>query len=678
MPDHEVAEQPAVPEPAVRPEGHAAPSEHVVAVVGAGPRGTSFLERLLAHLEELPAGGRSQAPWLRVLVIDSAVHGPGRVWDPRQSPLHLMNTPASYPTVAPVGRTGEQLASSSISLSFSQWRRRRGLVDEDAPDTDFPRRADYGRYLAEMHRQAVQTLQDRPGVAVESIHASAIALEREDADDAASASRLTLDDGTVRRADSVVLAVGHVPARLNDAGARTASAAEELGLRHIAPAVPTDVDVESFPAGETVLIRGMGLNFFDLMIRATVGRGGRFRWDPQAEAGRRCAYAPAGREPLLVAGSRRGAPYRAKTGAPGFVPAGIRLVHLTDAAIEEAERRHGALDFAAHLWPLIARDVLATYYRTLVEVAGELFDDPAGFLEAFDALLRREDLGEQVLASRGQALLHGHAPDAIWLDVRSLGRPFDGVTFASAAQHREHMLAYLEDDAASSAAGAASPVKMAIGAMHAARMRLKALISEGRVAEASRIEDVEGWFEPLIEGLASGPPMQRIEELAALVRAGVVDILGPDPLVDVDRGAGCFTAESPCVEAEPVTARWLVEAMMPANRVRLSDSPLVRSLLASGLARSQEVVDVAGAPRAGKGFAVTAAPHRLVDASGAASPSIYVLGLQLSSVQWGTAIAAEAGGDPQAGARTLADADAAAGSVVQTALGAAVPEAPAG
>ncbi|WP_050806590.1 FAD/NAD(P)-binding protein [Nesterenkonia sp. F] len=239
MPEHEVAEQPAVPEPVVRPEGHAGPSEHVVAVVGAGPRGTSFLERLLAHLEELPAGGRSQAPWLRVLVIDSAVHGPGRVWDPEQSPLHLMNTPASYPTVAPVGRTGEQLAPSSISLSFSQWRRRRGLVDEDAPDTDFPRRADYGRYLAEMHRQAVQTLQDRPGVAVESIHASAIALEREDADDAASASLLTLDDGTVRRADSVVLAVGHVPARLNDAGARTASAAEELGLRHVAPAVPT-------------------------------------------------------------------------------------------------------------------------------------------------------------------------------------------------------------------------------------------------------------------------------------------------------------------------------------------------------------------------------------------------------------------------------------------------------
>lgn len=644
--------------------------EHVVAVVGAGPRGTSFLERLLAHLEELPAEAPDQQLWLRVLILDPAVHGPGQVWDPDQSPLHLMNTPASYPTVAPVGRTCEQLPPSSVSMSFSQWRRRRGLVDEDAPDTDFPRRADYGRYLAEMHRQVVEALQDRPGVVVEPIRAAVVALERPESDDAAASHLLSLDDGTTRGADSVVLAVGHVPARLNDAGARIASAAEELDLRHLAPAVPTDVDVEAFPAGETVLIRGMGLNFFDLMVRATVGRGGRFRWDPQVEPGCRCVYVASGDEPHLVAGSRRGAPYRAKTTAQGFVPAGIRLVHCTDAAIEEAERRHGRLDFAAHLWPLIVRDVLATYYRTLVEVAGELFDDAAGFLDAFDALLRREDLGEQVLASRGQALLHAHAPDAIWLDVRSLGRPFDGVTFASAVQHRDHMLAYLEDDAASSAAGAASPVKMAIGAMHAGRMRLKALIGEGRVAEASRIEDVEGWFEPLIEGLASGPPVQRVEELAALMRAGVVDILGPDPVVDVDRDAGCFTAGSPWVEAEPTTARWLVEAMMPANRVQLSASPLVTSLLRSGVARAQEVVDASGAARAGKGFAVTQAPHRLIDAAGASS-SIYVLGLQLSSVQWGTAIAAEAGGDPRAGARTLADADAAAGSVVQTALGAA-------
>lgn len=209
---------------------------------------------------------------------------------------------------------------------------------------------------------------------------------------------------------------------------------------------------------------------------------------------------------------------------------------------------------------------------------------------------------------------------------------------------------------------------MAIGALHAARMELKALISERRVSTQSQIGEIEGWFESLVEGLASGPPLQRIEELAALTRAGVVDFLGPDPVYDADREAGVFTAESPWVAAEPHRARWLVEAMMPANRVQMSRSPLVAGLLAAGLARPKEVVDASGAARAGKGFDVTDAPHRLIDAEGRPLAGVYVLGLQLSSVQWGTAIAAESGGDPRSGARTLADADAAAGSILQTVL----------
>ncbi|GAB3187132.1 FAD/NAD(P)-binding protein [Nesterenkonia suensis] len=644
--------------------------EHVVAVVGAGPRGTSFLERLLAHLDHVP----DPAPRLRLVILDPACHGPGRVWDPGQSPLYLMNTPASYPTAAPVGETRQELTPSSVARSFAQWRRTRwGKLD----DADYPTRAVYGRYLAELHAETLAQLTARDRVQVESRRVQVTRLQRQPPTDQPLASdaapfpyRLTCDDGTVLGADAVVLALGHVPARLSDSGQHLAEVAADLGLHHFPPAIPTDVDVEQIPAGEPVLIRGMGLNFFDLMIQATAGRGGRFRHLPENPPGRRLHYHRSGNEPHLIAGARRGAPYRAKTTAAGFVPAGIRLLHFTDEAVSAAERRHDVLDFSAHLWPLIHRDVLRTYYRTLAAVYPELF--PAGperFLSEFDALLADSGVGEQVLAVHGQHLLHEHAPDVLWLDIRSLGRPFDDVVFDSAEHHREHMLAYLEDDAASSAAGAASPVKMAIGALHAARMEVKALISEGRVSAESQIGEIEGWFEPLVEGLASGPPLQRIEELAALTRAGVVDFLGPDPVFDVDREAGVFTAESPWVAAAPHQARWLIEAMMPANRVQMSRSPLVAGLLADGLARPKEIVDGSGAARAGKGFDVTEAPHRLIDADGVPLEGVYVLGLQLSSVQWGTAIAAESGGDPRSGARTLADADAAAGSILQTVLG---------
>ena len=64
-----------------------------------------------------------------------------------------------------------------------------------------------------------------------------------------------------------------------------------------------------------------------------------------------------------------------------------------------------------------------------------------------------------------------------------------------------------------------------------------------------------------------------------------------------------------------------------------------------------------GAPVASGGLDVTEPPYRAVDRAGHPQHSLFVLGLQLSSVQWGTAIAAEAGADPEAGARTLLDAD---------------------
>ncbi|MDO5492357.1 MAG: FAD/NAD(P)-binding protein, partial [Nesterenkonia sp.] len=487
--------------------------ERVIAVVGAGPRGTSFLERLLSQLER----GEPRDPAdrrLRIIVIDPAPHGAGRVWDPDQSPLFLMNTPASFPTAAPAAATCAELPASSAAMSYADWRRSdQGRVSADesrtgrgqnlggeADDNDYPARADYGRYLTALHGRIVEALEALDGVTVDSRRASATGLRPR-----RGAYEVTLDDGTWLAADSAVLSLGHVPARLNESAARIAVVAAELGLRYVPPSVPTDVDLEAIPAGENVLIRGMGLNFFDLMIGLTAGRGGTFTHDPHAPAGRRMHYTPSGREPHLIAGSRRGTPYRAKSVARGFVPEGVELVHFTDDTIAEVVSRHETVEFAAHLWPLLQRDVLRTYYRTLAHVAPELFaDGPQDFLDEFDELLHASRGGEQVLNAQGRRLLSRHAPDALWFDVRAMARPFADTIFDSSAQYQEQVRSYLEDDAHSSVAGTSSPVKMAVGALHAGRIRLKALISEHTISDASLVSDVEGWFEALVEGLASG------------------------------------------------------------------------------------------------------------------------------------------------------------------------------
>jgi hypothetical protein len=107
--------------------------------------------------------------------------------------------------------------------------------------------------------------------------------------------------------DAVVLSLGHVEADDPDALVRLHKKAERLGLTHLRPVNPADVDLGFISAGEPVVLRGLGLNFFDYMALFTQGRGGTYE-----EVDGRLVYRPSGREPVLYAGSRRGVPYHAR------------------------------------------------------------------------------------------------------------------------------------------------------------------------------------------------------------------------------------------------------------------------------------------------------------------------------------------------------------------------------
>nr|MBW4094843.1 hypothetical protein [Acidobacteriota bacterium] len=208
-----------------------------------------------------------------------------------------------------------------------------------------------------------------------------------------------------------------------------------------------------------------------------------------------------------------------------------------------------------------------------------------------------------------------------------------------------------------SAQGEDDPVKVAIGALNAGRAVIKDAVADGGITSAAWLGELRGWFEGFVEGLASGPPALRIEQLAAVVRAGVVSFTGPDPEFGIDEEAGVFTAASPWVEGVPWTSRILVEALAPANRVLTSASPLLNQLLDDGVVRPKIMMAADGVPVATSGLDVTRSPYRPISADGTAVERLYVLGLQLSSVQWGNAIAAQAKSPYPSGYRTLEDAN---------------------
>ncbi|GAP56880.1 conserved hypothetical protein, partial [Arthrobacter sp. Hiyo6] len=160
------------------------------ALIGAGPRGTSVLERLLAHWSRLKTQGGSASGFhpsatLHIHVIDPYPPGPGHVWQPGQSRLYLMNTQSFYPTVIP---EDPELVPPVAGRTFDHWRTRQqeqplaGLTADERAELaalgsrDFPSRALYGRYLSSTLQDLLAASPD--GVTVDFHRTTATAARR--------------------------------------------------------------------------------------------------------------------------------------------------------------------------------------------------------------------------------------------------------------------------------------------------------------------------------------------------------------------------------------------------------------------------------------------------------------------------------------------------------------------
>ncbi|MFC8141204.1 FAD/NAD(P)-binding protein [Streptomyces paradoxus] len=606
-----------------------------VALVGAGPRGTSVLERLCASAPELlPPGAR-----LTVHVVDPDPPGPGRVWRTAQSPELLMNTVACQVTLF----TDDSVdCSGPVRPGPSLYEWADGALGPD----EYPTRADYGRYLEWVFAEVVR--QAPPAVRVETHRARAIRLD----DTPGDRQALTLDDGrTLTGLSAVVLAQGHLPRTAGPDLMRHAAHAARHGLRHVPPANPADVDLSSIPPGEPVLLRGLGLNFFDHTALLTTGRGGRFVRDAGG-----LRYLPSGREPRLFAGSRRGVPYQARgDNAKGPYGRHVPLV-LTPEVIAAFRKRADsgeAPDFLAEIWPLVAKEVETVYYGALIRRAAGRAGREREFADRFLAVVHGDPQEEALLEEFG-------VPDGDRWCWERISRPYAGGDFAHPGRWRDWLLAYLREDAAQAALGNVhGPLKAALDVLRDLRNELRLIVDHGGLAGASRRDHVDRWYTPLNAFLSIGPPRRRIEELVALVEAGVVEVLGPRLRVTEEDGA--WAAHSPDVPGSAVRVRTLIEARLPEPDLRHTADALLAGLLRSGRCRPHTVDGYETG-----GLDVTSRPYRLMDRQGVAHTRLFAFGVPTEGVHWVTA----AGARPGVDSVTLSDADA----VARAALRAAGPE----
>lgn len=528
----------------------------MIAVIGAGPRGAGFLERLSANIGLLPDRR------IDVHLIDPFPPGPGRVWRHEQSPLLRMNSMAEDVTMFTddsVRCDGPIVPGPSLA-AWGELARAAGEADPELAELTgrtFPTRRMASRYLSWFFEHVRESLPEAIRVYV---HTDTV-------------QRVTgPEDGPQRvwlahsseplTAGAVVFTIGHLDAETHGPERELADFAQRHGGYYLPPAYTADVDLDGIPAGEPLLVRGLGLAFIDLMVLLTEGRGGEYR----TAADGTMTYLPSGREPLLYVGSRRGVPYHAKIGygLAGGRPPLPRF--FSPDVVADLITGHDRLDFRKHVWPLVAKEIGWGYYAKLDRLAMPWpeFAQRYAELDWYSDAMR--------------ALVAAAVPDpADRLDIEALDHPLRGLRFDDADRLQEYLRDYVTADLARRNDPRYGADLGAFLALLSCFAQLPAIVASGKLDPASRRDGLEGWWVGFFSFYASGPPGDRLEQLLALSRAGLVRFLGAGMWVEADERRGLFVAGGAST-GETVTARSLVEARLPRATVAHTANDLLRYL----------------------------------------------------------------------------------------------------
>lgn len=548
--------------------------QHIV-FIGGGPRTSIILERLSANRSLL----ENRA--LHVHIVDPFPAGAGRIWREDQSPLLKLNSRAADVTMFTDGSV-QCLGPAQDGPALDQWVQliREGQLPDAPPlvltdpllqaevaalgPGDFPTRRLQSCYLRWFFAR-VQASFAAPDI-IEVHQDTAV-----DLIPGQNSHQVLLASGKTIDADQVVLVQGHLDAVL-EAEPRAAEfsahadSADHLG--YIPVGYTNDIDFDALSPGTEVLVSGMGLAFTDLFVLLFEGRGGRF----EATGAGGLRYVPSGREPKLLAGSRRGVPYHSKIRSTTTAEPTAR--YFTEEAVARLHEQHGSLDFFAHIWPLIAKEAGYFYYRELFAAhPGQQRGTWADFASAYDRC-------NWYSPERASLVAQFNAPNHR-LEFESLEFPLPIPRPLPAQGSGEQLDRQVREHIHEDLRLRDSPDHPEYQALFLGLLRCFAtlprvhdtLSQDGRTQQAS-------WWPGFFSFVDSGPPAHRLRELLALHEAGLIQFLGPETSFGFDIERQLFSART---LAGTVHAPWLIEARLPSTGISTSADPLLASLLRQGL-----------------------------------------------------------------------------------------------
>lgn len=591
-------------------------------MIGGGPRTVGVLDRLIANAETTDVA-------LAIDVVDPYPPGAGRIWRYHQHELLLMNSRAEDVTIftddsftaAGATRPGPTLADWAAGVRTGEIalpadaEEIRPQIEALTPDAFASRRVQ-SQYLAWVVQQLVEDLPDNISV---TFHHNEVTALTTDAETYTAA----LSDDQKLQTDLVVIAVGHTDAEPSPRDAASVDFAERHGIYYARPAQTQDVDYSPLGWNRNVIVSGMGLAFIDLMALLFEGQGGTFHPDPRPRDPGRLRYEPAGTEPRLWAGSRRGIPYHSKVSAALRGKFDRELKFITPEFFDSLPT---PFNFRTDVLPVITAELEYFVYREILtghpEWSGMSWEEfEPEFLAAVAAGTPRAELIATAIPDPGQRV-----------DIKALDRPFQGRTFTSREDVQQALRDHISDDLRLRTSSEHSEAMALFTAIFLVHEQMSNHLPQERLDADSR-HDFPGRWTSFFSMVDSGPPPMRLQQLLALHRSGLIMFLGPDIQISLDEERGRFVATS-AQSPDQVIADAYIDAFLPPQVVEGSANPLLKHLAApGGLGREQRLQSSDGEFSTGK--LEVDDHHRLIGQDGHPHDRIWATGPSSSEISVG-------------------------------------------
>lgn len=583
-----------------------------ITLIGAGPRGLMLLGRLISWQRT-----RYPQRQLTIFLVDPYPIG-GRVWKIDQDPNLIMNTAAAQitlftdQTVTGVGPfiAGPDLSTWALTLAADYLDahpeiNNRSILMRQAANlgpNSYASRALYGVY-----QQWFFDLQKyQAGTNIITYKQQTV----NRLDKKAAGFTVTTDQESWQT-DQVVMALGNLKNSLTRDQKALHDYAQTHQLFYLEPGFPEEGDLSGIEAQSPVIIRGLGLSFFDLMSRLTEGRGGQFQKAPDGLL----VYHPSGREPHIFAGSRRGFPYRAK-GRNQKGPGEEWQPHFLTPQQIDAWQTHGEVS-GQTFWEALKHEAELIYYRLLL---------PQRYPEIDEAAFERDFIADPV-ATLGALPIA--AKDR--LDWDALADP--NKAHPSGQPYQDFMRHYLRQDAQEAMRGTKTgPLTSALEVLRDMRDPIRQLVERNLLSQDQYLDFFLRWFNSLNDFLSIGPPALRIDQLQALIGAGIVTILPPG--MQIKGIDGQFLLKTPSDPKFSLQAKTLLEARVPAVNAPTAQNPLVQQLLHDGYAHTYELQLNADKRFQSGAIAIDRQTQQLLDQKEHPQAGLFFWGVPTEGVHW--------------------------------------------